>query len=40
VSCLGDGTGGNFQKFEQDIRNLSSYKKQDPDYLDELILRV
>ncbi|XP_021923280.1 uncharacterized protein LOC110831513 isoform X3 [Zootermopsis nevadensis] len=37
VPCL-DRTDGNLQKFEQEIKNLTNYKKQDPDYLDELIL--
>ncbi|GFG37443.1 hypothetical protein Cfor_07170 [Coptotermes formosanus] len=39
VPCFDDINDGDLQKFDQDLKRLVNYKKLDPDYLDELILR-
>jgi hypothetical protein len=40
VPFYDDRPDGNLQKFEQDLRKLAKYKKQDPEYLNDLISRM
>jgi hypothetical protein len=39
VPCFDDINNGNLQKFEQGLKRLVNYKRLNPGYLDELILR-
>jgi hypothetical protein len=40
VPCFDTINDGNWKKFEQDLGNLLNYKRQNPDYLDEVIKSV
>jgi hypothetical protein len=40
VPCFDATNDGNWKKFEQDLENLLNYKRQNPDYLDEVIKSV
>jgi hypothetical protein len=31
---------GNWKLFEEDLENLKNYKRQNPDYLDQLIMSI
>jgi hypothetical protein len=40
VPCFYPINDGNWKLFEEDLENLKNYKRQNPDYLDQLIMSI